>query len=408
MMGGRRVGLRGSTATLIAALLILSLSGTAGSTPPAEYVVGTGDLLEVSVWGYPDLTRQIAIAPDGNITLPLVGSISTAGMTVQRLISLLAKAYAEFIVDPHVMVTIREYRKLHASVLGQVAKPGAYDLPLGTRLLDLIAAGGGLTDTAALKEAQLLRPGRPPVVVDLTRAIAGDAVANVSLAGGETLVVPEDLTGYVIVQGEVVRPGRYRLKGEMRVIDVLALAGGLTERASVTQSSLTRGTAKAEPLALDSLLLRQEMDRNVPLQPGDILTVPEETNNKIYVIGDVKTPGVFPLKGQVTLLQAIAMAGGPEQRGPGTAKSAYVVRRGGGDTPSAPVVQAGPPVPGSPTPRPLPNGRTLITADLSSIMHDPSKDVAVQPGDVVVLPMSGFGAFQVIASILSGFWGIFR
>lgn len=406
MATGRRYGQHAGTALLIATLLMLSLNGTAGSAPPAAYVVGTGDLLEISVWGYPDLTRQIAIAPDGKITLPLVGTISTAGMTVERLTALVTKAYAEFIVDPHVMVTIREYRKLHASVLGQVTRPGAYDLPLGTRLLDLIAAGGGLTDTASLKEAQLLRPGQRPVVVDLTRAIAGDPAANVWLAGGETLVVSEDLTGYVIVQGEVVRPGRYRLKGDMRVIDVLALAGGLTDRASVTQASLTRGPSKTEPLALDGLLLRQEMDRNVPVQPGDILTIPEETNNKIYVIGDVKSPGVFPLKGPVTLLQAIAMAGGPEQRGLGTAKSAYVVRRNGGDPPPAPTIQAGPP--GSATARALPNGRTLITADLSAIMRDPSKDIAVQPGDVLVLPMSGFGAFQVIANILSGIWWIFK
>ncbi len=403
---GRRYGLHGSTAILITALLIFSLSGTAGSAPPA-YVVGAGDLLEISVWGYPDLTRQIAIAPDGKITLPLAGSVSTTGMTVEGLTSLLTKAYAEFIVDPHVIVTIREYRKLHASVLGQVARPGAYDLPLGTRLLDLIAAGGGFTDAAFPKEAQLLRPGRTAVVVDLTRAMAGDAAVNVPLAGGETLVIPEDLAGYVIVQGEVVRPGRYRLKGDLRVIDVLALAGGLTERAAVTQASLTRGPSKAEPLALDGLLLRQEMDRNVPLQPGDIVTIPEDTNSKIYVIGDVKSPGVFPLKGQVTLLQAIAMAGGPEQRGMGTAKAAYIVRRSGSDTPATPVVQAGPPAPGVTT-RALPNGRSMITADLSAIMRDPSKDVAVQPGDVVVLPMSGFGAFQVIANILSGFWFLFR
>src|SRR5262249_30210692 len=160
--------------------------------------------------------------PDGKIALPLVGSISTTGMTVEQLTALITKAYAEFIIDPHVIVTIKEYRKLHASVLGQVARPGAYDLPLGTRLLDLIAAGGGVTDAASLKEAQLLRPGRPPAGGDLTRAIAGDAAANVPLAGGETLVVPEDLTGYVIVQGEGARPGRYRLKGEMRVIDLLA------------------------------------------------------------------------------------------------------------------------------------------------------------------------------------------
>ena len=135
--------------------------------------------------------------------------------------------------------------------------------------------------------------------------------------------------------------------------------------------------------------------------------IPEELNNKIYVIGDVKTPGVFPVKGQLTLLQAIAMAGGPEQRGPGTAKSAYVVRRnGGGDPPPPQTIQAGPPVPA--TLSALPNGRTLITADLSAIMRDPGRDIPVQAGDVLVLPMSGLGAFQLIANILAGIAFIFK
>ncbi|TMI79645.1 MAG: hypothetical protein E6H04_10240 [Bacillati bacterium ANGP1] len=389
-----------ATGILVASLLIGSLNGTAVSQPPAGYLLGPGDLLEISVWGYPDLTRQGVVGPDGEIALPLIGMIRTAGVSVERLTALIAKAYAEFIIDPHVVVTIKEYRKLHVSVLGQVAHPGSYDLPLGTRLLDLVAAGGGPTEAAALGEAQLLRPGLPAVRVDLTRAMAGEPEVNAPLAGGETLVVPEDLTSFVTVQGEVVRPGRYRLKGAMRVLDALMIAGGLTERASVTQASLARASGKTEPLLLEGLLLHQEMDRNIPLTPGDVLFIPEEVDNKIYVIGDVRNPGVFPVKGHVTLLQAIAMAGGPEQRGPGTAASAFVVRRNG-NTPQE--VTAGPARVTA-----LPNGHALITADLKAITRDPSRDIPVQPGDVLVLPMTGVGAFQVIASVLAGVAYIFK
>jgi len=389
-----------ATGILVASLLIGSLNGTAVSQPPAGYLLGPGDLLEISVWGYPDLTRQGVVGPDSQIALPLIGSIRVVGVSVERLTALIAKAYAEFIIDPHVVVTIKEYRKLHVSVLGQVAHPGSYDLPLGTRLLDLVAAGGGPTEAAALGEAQLLRPGLPAVRVDLTRAMAGEPEVNAPLAGGETLVVPEDLTSFVTVQGEVVRPGRYRLKGAMRVLDALMIAGGLTERASVTQASLARASGKTEPLLLEGLLLHQEMDRNIPLTPGDVLFIPEEVDNKIYVIGDVRNPGVFPVKGHVTLLQAIAMAGGPEQRGPGTAASAFVVRRNG-NTPQE--VTAGPARVTA-----LPNGHALITADLKAITRDPSRDIPVQPGDVLVLPMTGVGAFQVIASVLAGVAYIFK
>lgn len=394
-MKGKRTGstLFAATALLVTALLILPLSGAAGIPAPPSASLGPGDVLEISVWGYPDLTLQAAIAPDGKIALPLIGPVSTAGMSVERLTALITKAYAEFIINPHVMVTVKEYRRLHVSVLGQIVHPGAYDLPLGARLIDLIAAGGGPTEAAAV-QAQFFRPEQPPIPIDLTRIMAGEPEVNVPLAGGETLVVSEDLVSFVTIHGEVARPGRYRLKGEMHVLDALMLAGGLTEKASVTQASLTRASAETEPLYLDDLLLRQEMDRNVRLQPGDVLSIPEELNNKIYIIGDVRNPGIFPVKGSLTLLQAVAMAGGPEQRGPGTAKSAYIVRRNGG---TQQEIQAGPAQMSA-----QPVGGTLITADLSAIMRDPSRDVAVHPGDVVVLPMSGMGSFLAIANVLAG------
>lgn len=394
-MKGKRTGstLFAATALLVTALLILPLSGAAGIPAPPSASLGPGDVLEISVWGYPDLTLQAAIAPDGKIALPLIGPVSTAGMSVERLTALITKAYAEFIINPHVMVTVKEYRRLHVSVLGQIVHPGAYDLPLGARLIDLIAAGGGPTEAAAV-QAQFFRPEQPPIPIDLTRIMAGEPEVNVALAGGETLVVSEDLVSFVTIHGEVARPGRYRLKGEMHVLDALMLAGGLTEKASVTQASLTRASAETEPLYLDDLLLRQEMDRNVRLQPGDVLSIPEELNNKIYIIGDVRNPGTFPVKGSLTLLQAVAMAGGPEQRGPGTAKSAYIVRRNGG---TQQEIQAGPAQMSA-----QPVGGTLITADLSAIMRDPSRDVAVHPGDVVVLPMSGMGSFLAIANVLAG------
>lgn len=394
-MKGKRTGstLFAGTALLVTALLILPLSGAAGIPAPPSASLGPGDVLEISVWGYPDLTLQAAIAPDGKIALPLIGPVSTAGVSVERLTALITKAYAEFIINPHVMVTVKEYRRLHVSVLGQIVHPGAYDLPLGARLIDLIAAGGGPTEAAAV-QAQFFRPEQPPIPIDLTRIMAGEPEVNVPLAGGETLVVPEDLVSFVTIHGEVARPGRYRLKGEMHVLDALMLAGGLTEKASVTQASLTRASAETGPLYLDDLLLRQEMDRNVRLQPGDVLSIPEELNNKIYIIGDVRNPGIFPVKGSLTLLQAVAMAGGPEQRGPGTAKSAYIVRRNGG---TQHEIQAGPARMSA-----QPVGGTLITADLSAIMRDPSRDVAVHPGDVVVLPMSGMGSFLAIANVLAG------
>ncbi|MDR7532936.1 MAG: SLBB domain-containing protein [Armatimonadota bacterium] len=378
--------------------------GTPAAPPGgAAYVLGPEDVLEISVWGYPDLTRVVAVLPDGRISVPLVGAVIAAGLTVEQLTRALVRGFARYIRDPQVTVIVKEFRRVRAAVLGQVLKPGTYALPPGARLLDLLSAAGGVTELASLSDAQLLLgPGRPAAVVDLERVLAGDPEANVALTGGETLVVREDLINVVNVAGEVARPGRYRLKGEMRVLDVLLLAGGLTEKASVTEARLVRG-GQALPLGLDALLLRQEMSRNIRLAPGDALMVPEETNNKIYVVGDVNHPGVFPLKGDVTLLQAVALAGGPVQRGPATARTVHIVRRGGVER--AVVAGAGREV----KVEALPGGRALISADLQALLrHSATRDIAVQPGDVIVVPQSGLTGLQVALNILAGLVWPFR
>ncbi len=380
-----------------------SSGGAPGQSSPAlgDYVLGPGDVLDVSVWGYPDLTREVIVGPDGKITLPLVGPISAAGIAVEKLRSTITQVYQAYVIHPQVIVVIKAFRKIHAATLGQVTHPGPYDLQPGARLIDLIAAAGGLTDAAALKEARLLRPGQAPETVDLARVLAGDPRVNVPLKGGEMLVIPEDLANLVNINGQVVRPGRYRLKGETHVLDALLEAGGLTPNASITQAKLVRASGESEPLDLDALLLYQNMGSNVVLRPGDSIFIPEETNNKIYVVGDVKNPGVFLLKGNVTMLQAIAMAGGPDLRGAGTATTAYIVRRGGGETPAPIYASVG-------KTEVLPSGGTLITADLGAIMRDPGRDVTVQPGDVLVVPQTGLSGLQFIVSILSGIASIFR
>ncbi len=387
---------------VVVTIVVWSGVPASGQPSPASYLLGSGDALEVSVWGYPDLTRQVTIGPDGTIVLPLVGSISAAGLSVNHLKAAITKAYAEYVIDPKITVMIKEFRKIRVALLGQVNRPGTYELQAGARILDFIAAAGGLTEAAAAKAVQLLRPGTPSVVVDVSRALAGDASANLPLRGGEALVVPEDLTNLVIVQGEVAHPGRYRIKDGMRVLDALLIAGGLTDRASLKQARLVRASGRTQDLLLDSMLLNQDLTTNIALEPGDTLLIPEEANNKFYVIGDVHTPGVFTLKGEITMLQAIAMAGGPEQRGMATARTAYIVRRGG---PAEPGIVAGPA-----TTSTLPNGRTLITADLRALMQggDIKHDVQIRPGDVVVIPQTGLRGFEVIVHILTGIASLFR
>ena len=160
----------------------------------------------------------------------------------------------------------------------------------------------------------------------------------------------------------------------------------------------------SQPLNLDSLLLRQDMTHNIVLQPGDSLFVPEEINNKFYVLGDVGRPGVFTTKGDLTILQAVAMAGGPVQRGAATAKTAHILRRNGNPEPALTASVAGVKV------EPLPNGASMVTVDLRVLVQtgDVRRDVPIQAGDVVVVPQTSLAGMSGILSILSGIFWFFR
>lgn len=398
-----RVGVVALAATLVF-LVSLPIRAQSPPTPSggSAYVLGPGDVLEVSVWGYADLTRVVAVRPDGKISLPIVGDVRASGLAVDRLTRVLTQAFAQYIKNPQVSVIVKEFRRISVSILGQVARPGTYLLRPDARLLDLLSAAGGLTEVAA-SQAQLLAPERQPLVINLDRVLAGDKEANLALRGGETLVVPEDLVNIVNVTGQVARPGRYRLKGEMRVLDALLLAGGLTEKASLTDSRLVRGATETRSLNLDALLLRQDMTHNITLQPGDSLFISEELNNKIYVLGDVTNPGAFPVKDEPTLLQALAMAGGPVQRGPATAKTIHIVRRGGNTDTQQIVASAG-------KVEPLPNGGLLVTVELQSLMQPTglARNLTVRPGDVIVVPQTSLSGLQFVINILSGIFWIFR
>jgi len=377
---------------------------TAPSPQGGQYVLGSNDTLQITVWGHPDLTQEVTIPPDGTISLPLIGAVTAGSHSVSELVDTLTRAYAVYIINPRVAVTVKVFRKIKVSVVGQVQYPGVYNLPPSSHLLDAVSAAGGPTENADLSAAQLLLSGAPARTINLKNLMTGAPSDNVTLRDGETLVVREDLVDLVSVSGQVLHPGRYRLKGQMRVLDGILAAGGLTDKASVSQARLVRASGESEPLHLDSILVNQDMSWNVVLQPGDTLLIPEETADKIYVLGDVNHPGVFQLKGDVSVLQAIAMAGGVVSRGPVTARKAAIVRRSNG---SPNQVAASARADGV---QPLPSGGSLIPVDLQALMRgDVKRDESLQPGDVVVVPQ-GAGAnvefFSTIMNILYDFFAV--
>ncbi len=376
-------------AFLALGVLVLSAGAPASAQAPGPgaYRLGPGDVLEVSVWGFPDLTRTVAVRPDGRISLPLVGEVQAAGRTAEELQRDLTRRFALYVRNPQVAVIVREFRRVRVSVLGQVGRPGTFELLPPVRVLDVLSSAGGLLESADRKAARLIRADGTVVPLDLERAEQGDPSQNPLLEMGDTLVVPEDLVGFVFVLGEVNKPGAFRLKGELRVLEALAMAGGLTEKAGVERAYVLRDRSTRLPVDLAALLSRADDRQNLSLRPGDVVFVPEDLENRVYVLGDVNRPGVFALRHAPTVLAALTQAGGVNLRN--QPNEALVLRRNGTQGGRGAAVNG--------------NGTERIRVDLPALLRgDTSKDLPLQPGDVVFVPQGPVGFLQLVLGILTG------
>jgi len=249
-----------------------------GGTPSYEILIGAGDLLEVSVYGAPDYIKQVRVSAEGQITLPLAGTVKIGGMTTAQAEAVIATKLSDggFFNNPTVSVLEKEYGTQGISVLGEVQKPGIYPLP-GTRsLFDALSAAGGVTPRAG--NIVLLTHRDDPQhqqTVILSNDGKNSAQANIPVYPGDTVMVSK--AGLVYVTGAVKMPGGFAMENaHMTVLQAIAMAQGTNPTAKLDAAELIRnpGGSKPQeiPIPLKKILSAKAPDVN--LQPNDIVFVP--------------------------------------------------------------------------------------------------------------------------------------
>src|ERR1035441_2028550 len=219
--------------------------------------IGTGDLLQITVYGAPDLTTEARVNDAGNITMALIGSVYLAGLTSDQAQQLIATRLRDggFLRDPQVAVFEKEYASQGIAVMGEVQKPGIYTLFGKRRLYDAISAAGGTTARAgrAVTITHPVEPNKPLIVdmdfMDPSRSPAG----NVEVSPGDTVVVSR--AGVVYVVG-------------------------------ITGSSILRQTSNGVqeiPIPLNKSLAAKAPD--TPLQAEDVLFVPTSMGKSAAITG---------------------------------------------------------------------------------------------------------------------------
>lgn len=255
--------------------------------------IGPNDLIAVSVYDSPELTRTIRVGADGLIRLPMLkANIRAAGRMPAEMERVIAEALVaeHLIVDPLVAVNVAEYSSRPISVAGAVKMPLTFQAAGRVTLLEALTRAGGLSPEAG-NEILVTRKSDPahPAAALVQRIPAkqlidaADPDANIALTGGEEIRVPE--VGKIFVIGNVRKPGAYPVQNdpETTVLKVLALAEGLTPNAGDHAYVFRReagGASKNEiPVELKQIMTRRSPDK--VLIASDILYVPDNHSRRV-------------------------------------------------------------------------------------------------------------------------------
>jgi polysaccharide export outer membrane protein len=346
--------------------LALVLAALSAATAQEEYAIGPRDVLAVTVYGHQDLSSDYAVGQDGAMPFPLLGRVAAAGLTTRQLAAVLTERLEkDYLVNPHVMVTVKEYLSRKVLVIGEAERPGPYYLTGPTSVAEMLSKAG--VGRAAGTQVVLLRERageRGSVIrrLDLSKVLAGEASQNVRLEDQDTIFVPKAQAFFVL--GEVKTAGTFPLDKEVTVFEAITLAGGFTDRAAPGEVKLIRRTpdGQQETIALD-MSGGSATDRQTRLREGDTLYVPK--GNTFFVFGEVKRPGAYTLDRDTNILEGVTIAGGFTERA--SPARARVIRN-------------------------APGGQQVLNVDMSEIVKRGQRDrvMLLQPGDVIVVPESFF------------------
>ena len=254
----------------------------ASPMPSPDYRVGPGDVLEVEVFGNPDLSRTPTVQTNGMVALPLIGEVPVVGLTLAEVkASLTTLLGRDYLVNPQVDVRVKEYQSQFVTVLGEVATPGRRPLRGATRLIDVLVEAGGLTARASGElvlsradgtfedgaRSMRVRLGAPTLTPEEEQRL------QTPLRAGD--IINASPKYYVTVEGEVVRPGRYVLDSALTVSAAISSAGGLTRfgRQRVKVRRVDAATGKVEIMEVDLKAVRKGKAPDPPLQANDTISV---------------------------------------------------------------------------------------------------------------------------------------
>jgi polysaccharide biosynthesis/export protein len=283
----------------------------------AEYTLGAGDVLTVSILGYSDRIFRVPVTPEGTVVIPTVGVTSVRALTLAEAERRIARDVRRFYADADVAVSLTSVRTFKVFLTGAVADPGVRVATAVTRVAELVpprTEGGPIRRTALIR-----RSSGDTLRVDLVRFLrTGDLSGNPTLLEGDAIQIPW-IGETVTVTGEVAFPGTYEFRAGETLAELLEMANGYEafppRAADTVWLRRFEHSADGEILRIPRAEAAGLQGRSITLAPFDAIFIPQQARfreqNTVVVRGEVVRPGVYPIEPNVTTVrELIEMAGG--------------------------------------------------------------------------------------------------
>jgi polysaccharide export outer membrane protein len=260
-------------------LFLLMISATLCDAQKESLTIGSGDMLHISVLESADLDQDVRVGDSGDAPLILVGDVRLSGLSPAKAAQIIAKKLVDgnYVLNPHVSVTVERFATKNVTVIGQVRTPGSYEIDTPRTILDVVALAGGLTDLADRKIVLERRDTKEQIEYFASNNATAALKEQPSVLPGDTVIVAR--VSFVYVLGDVGHPGAFAATtndSRLSVLQAVALAGGTPPNAAPSAARLIRkgddGTHIEIHLPLSAM--QKGKSEDFQLQPDDIVYVP--------------------------------------------------------------------------------------------------------------------------------------
>jgi protein involved in polysaccharide export with SLBB domain len=280
-----------------------------------NYILGEGDQLTVSIYGYAYYNQTFTINPDGYISTQEVGRIYLSGLTFGAARQLLRQRFASAfdLANSSFDVTLVYSKSIQVNIVGEVFSPGSYNLASVNTAFNALVASGGVTDIGSVRNIQIKRNNRVIQQLDIYQFLMNPGSTDDTYLENNDYIIVPSLGRVVQIEGEVNRPHKYELISGENLNELVYYAGGLKSTAYKRNVTIYRYTAN-ENIVLDVNLDSVEKNQtNFELLDGDRVVftrIPELIENIVTVEGAIRFPVTYELTGEMRISDLISKAKG--------------------------------------------------------------------------------------------------